>query len=95
LCYTLRVSTGTASKTFIAATLYPNPAKGILNIVRTGYANEKIIEITDLNGKRLISKTFIKDNASLNITTLRSGLYIVSVKAKDGTLLSRNKFVKE
>jgi len=97
LCYTLKITTGTANKNLSSpiVTLYPNPAKGVLNISINGYDKEKIIEVTDLNGKRLISKTFIKDNGSLNIATLTPGLYMISIKAKNGTLLSRNKFVKE
>ncbi len=95
LCYTLKITTGTASKSLPIVALFPNPANGILNISIKDHYKEKIVEISDLNGRRLISKTFIKNNASLNIGTLTPGLYIISVKAKDGTLLSRNKFVKE
>ena len=98
VCYTLRVATGTASREgFIVGNtiLFPNPASQVLNISMKGYKKEKIIEVSDLNGKRLILKTVIQDNASLDIGTLSSGLYILKVTAKDGTVLSRSKFVKE
>ena len=101
LCYTLKITTGTASRTIaanignISTTLFPNPAKGILNISMKGYRAEKIIEVTDLNGKRLILERVIQENTSLSIGTLAPGLYIITVTAKDGTVLSRNKVVKE
>ena len=103
LCYTLKITTGTASssKIIIANTgnistkLFPNPANGILNISMKGYKREKIIEVFDLNGKRLILERVMQDDKTLRIGTLSSGLYIIRVTARDGTVLSRNKFVKE
>ena len=73
----------------------PNPANGILNISMKGYKEEKIIEVFDLNGKRLILERAMQDDTALSIGKLPSGLYIIRVTARDGTVLSRNKFVKE
>jgi len=103
LCYTLKITTGTASRSSlivansgnISTTLFPNPANHVLNISMKDYKKEKIIEVSDLNGKRLIWKTVMQDNTSLDIETLPSGLYIIKITGKDGTVLSRNKFVKE
>ena len=101
LCYTLKITTGTASRTIaanignISTTLFPNPTKRILNISMKGYREEKIIEVTDLYGKRLIFERVIQENTSLSIGTLAPGLYIITITAKDGTVLSRNKVVKE
>jgi hypothetical protein len=105
LCYTLKVTTGTASKiknlpadaitVNTSVILFPNPANQVLNISIKGYKKEKIIEISDLNGKRLILKTVTQDDASFDIGTLPSALYIIKITGKDGTVVSRNKFVKE
>ena len=103
LCYTLKITTGTASRSAIITAntgnismkLFPNPANGILNISMKGYREEKIIEVFDLNGKRLILERAMQDDKALRIGTLPSGLYIIKVTARDGTVLSRNKFVKE
>ena len=75
--------------------LFPNPANRILNISMKGYRKEKIIEVFDLYGKRLILERVMQDDKALRIGTLPSGLYIIRVTARDGTVLSRNKFVKE
>ena len=108
LCYTLKIATGTANRSAIGTAgrsaiitantsikLFPNPANRILNISLKGYNKEKIIEVFDLYGKRLILESVMQDNTALRIGTLPSGLYIIKVTAKDGTVLSRSKFVKE
>ena len=75
--------------------LFPNPANRILNISMKGYKKEKIIEVFDLNGKQVILERVMQDNTALRIGTLPSGLYIIKVTGRDGTVLSRSKFVKE
>ncbi|MCW3091939.1 MAG: Peptidase family [Ferruginibacter sp.] len=103
VCYTLKITTGTASRSafitantgVIATKLFPNPANGVVNISIRGYNKEKIIEVFDLKGKRLLSERVMQDDKALRISTLPSGLYIIKVTARDGTVLSRNKFVKE
>lgn len=102
-CYTLRIARGTASRnTVITANtasitmkLFPNPANGILNISMKGYKEEKMIEVYDLNGKRVIVERFMLDDRALGIGTLPSGLYLIRVTARDGKILSQSKFVKE
>ncbi|MEP6596274.1 MAG: T9SS type A sorting domain-containing protein, partial [Ginsengibacter sp.] len=79
----------------ISMKLFPNPANRVLNISMKGYRKEKIIEVFDLNGKGLILEKVMQDNTALRISTLPPGLYIIKVTARDGTVLSRNKFVKE
>jgi hypothetical protein len=103
LCYTLKIIPGTASKSaitvassgYISMQLFPNPANQVLHISMKGYRQEKIIEVFDLNGKRLILERVIQDDKALRIGTLASGLYMIRVTARDGTLLIQNKFVKE
>jgi hypothetical protein len=101
-CYTLKVSTGTAARSStqesnnkIKMYLHPNPANEILNISLVGYINEKVIEILDLTGKVVITDRTIQNNAALRINTLPGGLYLIKISARDGTLLSKDKFVKE
>ncbi len=100
-CYTLRMQTGTASRNskIVGDTepliLYPNPAKQVLNISLEGYNKDRSIEISDLNGKRLILKRAVQDNLELSIGSLAPGMYIISVTGKDGMVISRGKFVKE
>ena len=75
--------------------LFPSPAKESLNILVRGYEKEKIIEVFDINGKRVIAQRVKQDNPALQVGILPSGLYIIKLSAGDGTVLSRSKFVKE
>jgi hypothetical protein len=51
--------------------VYPNPAKNILNIKNSGTA---IISVMDQAGKILITKT-IRGNDKINTSQLAAGLY--------------------
>ncbi|MBX2931552.1 MAG: T9SS type A sorting domain-containing protein [Chitinophagaceae bacterium] len=62
--------------------IYPNPAKDVLNIQ---YSNIKEVSIIDLTGRRLLNKnyddlTFVQ----LNIATLSKGIYFVKVTNTEG-----------
>ena len=101
LCYTLKITTGTASRSEsvtadkINMLLFPIPAKEALNILVSGYDKEKIIEVFDISGKRVIIQRVKQDNTELPIGKLASGIYIIKLSSVDGVVLSRNKFVKE
>jgi hypothetical protein len=103
VCYTLKVQLGTATAPEasivntgkVKMNLFPNPANQLLNINISGYNENKIIEIFDLNGNLVITEQIMQNNAALRINRLASGLYLIKVTAKDGTVLSQDKFVKE
>ncbi len=56
--------------------VYPNPAKDLLNIVYNG--NEALhLEITDITGKKVMSQTLKSNTKSIGVAHLNKGLYIV------------------
>jgi len=61
--------------------VYPNPFTDMLNISET--ENAKSIAVTDLAG-RLI-KTFEKPESVINLSDLKSGMYLITLYLKDGT----------
>jgi len=73
--------------------LYPNPAKNVINI-KLRDTNSQIIEanIFDLNGRSSL-QTKITDN-TINVQNLAAGTYIVVLKNTDGATSSQ-KFIKE
>ena len=75
--------------------VYPNPAKDLLNVDITtpiDITNAKS-EITNALGQ-VVQTSFIKQtNTQLNIQQLNSGVYFIEVKTNNGVL--RKKFVKE
>ena len=75
-----------------AFTIYPNPAKNILNITSDVFSVMKDVQVYDLSGK-LIVTTFIV-NDSISIESLSSGAYILIVKDSNGKKYTK-KFLKE
>lgn len=79
--------TGVVNNQIINFNIYPNPASDILNIDYNGeYTN---INIVDITGKTVITSAVI---SKVDITSLSSGIYFVSVLDNTQTL-SINKFL--
>lgn len=102
VCYTLRVATGTATLPDMIVTtpkakmdIFPNPAGEVLNVNITGYDQEKLIEVFDINGKKVITEIIFQNNSTLRIARLPKGIYLLKVSDKDGTVLNQDKFIKE
>jgi len=69
--------------------LYPNPAENTLNVDATENVN---ITIFSIDGKKLLEQ---KNTKSINVNTLVSGMYIVTVSNTNNMLLKTDKFVKK
>ncbi|MEQ1675414.1 MAG: reprolysin-like metallopeptidase [Chitinophagaceae bacterium] len=101
-CYTLRVATGTATRgeepitgMGIKVSLFPNPAKNVLNVNIAGNDERKVINVFDVNGKMVMSQVAAPSTTSLDITKLSGGIYFLKVTGADGNALYQQKFVKE
>lgn len=69
--------------------IFPNPATNVLNVT-SEVAHTKFVEIYDVIGKQVL-KT--KTDRTINISNLKSGVYIVKV-TQDGKTASRKLIVK-
>ena len=71
--------------------VYPNPAKGTVNVQLN--ANELIqsIELINVQGQTLLSKAVNASvsNETLNVSNLVSGIYFVQVTSENGSATSR------
>ncbi len=72
--------------------LYPNPAKHILNIKSNENIKMQYAQIYDLNGKIILKSDIVND--SLNIDSLSTGTYIIMLRDSNGKDYSQ-KFIKE
>lgn len=73
--------------------LYPNPAREIIN-VKCEILNEPAsITITNIMGQVVLSNTISSQESELNIQSLQSGIYFVTLVQKEKT--STVKFIKE
>lgn len=74
--------------------VYPNPAKDVVNVANSDSAAINNVQITDVNG-RIVKTANYKSvtNAQVNIADLASGVYIMSVTSDNGT--TTKKIVKQ
>jgi hypothetical protein len=75
--------------------LFPNPAGQVLNVSVKGYNEQKVIEVFDLNGKKVLTENTIQSNARLNTGTLAAGIYLVKTSTPEGIVLGQDKFIKQ
>lgn len=66
-----------------AFNLYPNPANDLIHI--TSNVSKASLELFDVSGKRLISKSIHLGNNTLNISNLSAGIYITRIKTQNET----------
>jgi len=83
---------GSASFTNTKFSLYPNPARNILNIKSNDNIIMKSVQVYDLTGRLVIDANLT--NSSINVENLVSGTYIVLLKDESGKDYSQ-KFIKE
>lgn len=61
--------------------VYPNPAKGIVNIDLTGsVSGETTFELFDVQGRKVVSKVSSNTIETLNIENLSEGIYMLSIQ---------------
>lgn len=63
----------------IGLVVYPNPNTGVFTIVLNN-STTKTIEVMDLTGRVLVSKTTSNDKVDFNINTLANGIYYVRIQ---------------
>ena len=83
--------TGVASaQTTGIVTAYPNPVTDVINFSNLPAA-ASLVEISDVTGRPVMQSAL---PAAVNVSALKSGVYIYSISASDGTTLSTSRFVK-
>ena len=63
--------------------LFPNPANG--NSVTILSNKELAVEVFDILGKKVSAQTISSNQRKLNISTLKSGIYLVRLKSNEST----------
>ena len=79
----------------IRVTLRPNPAHDVLRIAAGNAAPNWQWRITDMLGRTLSAGTSNSAEATAPVSQLSPGLYLAEVRDARGTLLHRERFVKE
>lgn len=76
----------------MAINVYPNPATNVINI-ETGNANIKTIEIRDILGNIVYSKTSHLSDERISLPSISNGLYLIIVKDSNNNVLATEKLI--
>jgi len=72
--------------------IYPNPTNNLINITTEKINGTSILEMYDLRGQLITTKTFERD-LTLDVSQWSSGVYFAIIKDADGVVLHREKIV--
>ena len=90
----VRATAGIKDVTTNGFMLYPNPAKGIVNLQMDNNATGTThVVITDVLGKAILTTTVTGTQDALNIANLKTGMYFVTLKV-DGKNATQKLIVK-
>lgn len=85
LLYGNDVTTGIPNETMGKISLSPNPVKDLLLINNLPEETSSTIEISNLNGQVIRTKTALRTFATLEFSDLPNGLYLVKIQSASGT----------
>jgi hypothetical protein len=73
----------------LAVTAYPNPSNGAFIIRFNTSVNDGILNLTDINGKLILSKQITGLSYEINDITLKKGIYFLTITSSIGTARQR------
>ncbi|MDI1235067.1 MAG: T9SS type A sorting domain-containing protein [bacterium] len=72
----------------IGLSMYPNPAKDILNITATR-ANIESVSLIDITGKIILNNLINNNQGELNIAAISKGIYTVLIQTSTGSVFQK------
>ena len=86
---------GISENDFTNLQLYPNPAGNEITIVNEEFLSISIIDVYDISGKKILSsKNQSTENFVLNVSTIKTGVYFLTITLNSGEKTVR-KFIKK
>lgn len=73
--------------------IYPNPTTGLISISTKEKLDDLKVDVIDINGRVLMTKTITKNDNQLNIMALPKGIYMLNIKGEN--INNFKKIVKE
>ncbi|AMS26063.1 hypothetical protein AEM51_02605 [Bacteroidetes bacterium UKL13-3] len=68
--------------------IYPNPSKGLFTVASKGNASIASIQVMDVVGKTVYTKTAQSNKVEVDLTQMNKGLYMVVIKDQNGNEFS-------
>jgi len=89
------LSTSNFDKVLESIKIFPNPADSRINIDFNNQNSEELkIEVFNLLGKKVLAKKITKTNASLLVSELTNGVYLMKITDEDNNSSTSKRFVK-
>ncbi|KJD31114.1 hypothetical protein PW52_16835, partial [Tamlana sedimentorum] len=82
------LSTKTVEAKALGFNVYPNPATNIVSIKNAKALNAEV-EVLDLNGRILLNKNATNNLTEINISNLKTGMYLFKIKTQDNEFVKR------
>ncbi len=79
-CNVVSANLSVAEDMIAKIAVYPNPNKGILNIQLPDNATNTMLNLYDIQGRKVASKPAFSNAETMNIGNLQDGVYILSVE---------------
>jgi subtilisin-like proprotein convertase family protein len=71
------------------SSVYPNPTKGIVNVSIPALTDKAIINLFDIQGRKILSKETNQVNTSFEIENLQDGIYLVNIENEEGSITKK------
>jgi hypothetical protein len=71
--------------------LYPNPNNGVFTLEGFETGKGLTAVVWDLSGRRVVSQSILSGQQAVNVSSLRGGMYLLTVQDTKGTIVYRNK----
>ncbi|WP_294299377.1 T9SS type A sorting domain-containing protein [uncultured Chryseobacterium sp.] len=81
------------NKSISKPSFYPNPAKDLVSVEKL--PKESTISITDLSGRKLFSNKYIDEKATVNLSDLINGVYLIKAETVGTIILSEKLIIKK
>jgi hypothetical protein len=88
---TLNISSVLSTNNFLASKLsvYPNPATNVINISSTINTTINKVEMTDLNGRVVMTQNVNATSGQIAIADLATGVYMMKISTDQGTAVKK------
>lgn len=77
---------GVITNPILNSSVYPNPTKGIVNVVIPSLTESATIKLFDLQGRQILSKETNQVNTSFGIENLQDGIYLVNIESSQASV---------
>ncbi|MDI1256901.1 MAG: S8 family serine peptidase [Flavobacterium sp.] len=79
-CNVTNANLGVEDALIAKVTVYPNPTKGIVNVSLPQNTTNTILQLFDIQGRKILSKTTNNSEEVINIENLQEGVYLLTVE---------------